>query len=245
LNNNELNICEVPLISCLMVTNCVDMKLIEGSIYSYVTQTYENKELIIVTNSNKRGYYELLELLEKYENCNIKTYLIDEKISLGKLRNVTIEKSLGSYCATWDSDDLFHCDRLKDQYFQIISTNSDYCTCKHFMQYFYTTETLTMNKWYDGSITNGLLPSLMFKKNIEYCYPDLHRGEDLDFFTCGFKGCVIENKPYLYIYTYHGKNAYCSEHYEMIKKNTTIPFEIEYESNITYLFNRFNIHYRI
>jgi glycosyltransferase involved in cell wall biosynthesis len=236
-----------PLISCLMVTKSSYMDIINRAIYSYITQTYENKELIIITDCDLNNLKKLTNLLEKYEKENIKLVYLktNKKPTVGELRNQSILNASGEYCIQWDDDDLYHKDRIQEQYNALITSGCDYCILKDFMNYFYESHYLTQNKWFNDNM-EGLPPSILFKKNIEFKYPDIQFSEDIEIFRyLDLKKHSLLNMPHLYIYTYHGTNAFSYRHHLEISNNTKRPFDIDLINKINYLFKETNLEYKI
>jgi glycosyltransferase involved in cell wall biosynthesis len=235
----------LPLISCLMVTRAINMNLIDCSIYSYVTQTYKNKELVIVTDCDLENLDNLKCLLSKYKDENIKLVYLNEKLIIGSLRNISIDNASGEYCIQWDDDDLYHNERIEKQYFAIISGDYDYCILKNFMMYFYNTHLLSMNCWMDDDL-EGMPPSILFKKNIKFRYPPIEQGEDVAIFdTPDLKYCILRYMPCLYIYTYHGHNSFDYTHYLKLYNISRKTFNMNILEKIAPLFKHAGLDYTI
>lgn len=104
-----------PLISCVCVTHNRP-NMLERVIKCFEYQTYNNKQLVIV-------YEELDKLTKAYIDShtfsnNIKIIMISlsiPKLTLGELRNISIQKSDGEYICQWDDDDWYSCERLEIQ----------------------------------------------------------------------------------------------------------------------------------
>lgn len=99
-----------PLVSCLMVSRG---KLFpaEMAIACYLGQTYQNRELIIVSASPDN---EIAEHVERLKNPSIK-FISVPPAPLGELRNATVAASRGSLLCTWDDDDLYGNRRIEQQ----------------------------------------------------------------------------------------------------------------------------------
>jgi len=233
-----------PLVSCLMVTRAANMKIIDGALYSYINQTYKNKELIIVPDCDVKNLDNLKRHLDNYKDENIKLVELKEKLMLGSLRNVSIDNASGEYCIQWDDDDLYHERRIEMQYQEIISGDYDYCLLKNFMMYFYNTYLLSINRWYDDKL-GGQPPSILFKKDINFRYPKIPLHEDIAIVErTDLKRCILDDKPYLYIYTYHGNNCYDYQHYLSLYSATKMTFDIEILDQITPLLDYICLNYR-
>lgn len=230
---------QYPLISCLMVTTGIRLKQIDYSIFSYITQTYENKELIIVTDCNFKQFKKLTKLLKKYQNENISLVFLNKKLIMGELRNVSLSISKGEYWIVWDDDDFHHKDAIKDQYLKITSGDFDYCVLRNYMTYFYDTQNLTVNDFNNRTIEGpaiGMPPTILVKKSVNYKYPVVQFHEDIDIFQHKFKGCILENMPHLYVYMIHGKNSFNYNFHNKLCEATKIKFDFEAWNKVQYLF---------
>jgi glycosyltransferase involved in cell wall biosynthesis len=228
-----------------MVTRAANMKIIDNALYSYINQTYKNKELIIITDCESKNLDDLKILLNDYSDENIKLIYLKEKLKMGALRNVSIDNASGEYCIQWDDDDLYHEERIERQYLELISGDYDYCLLKEFTMYFYNTHLLSTNRWYDDFIS-GLPPSIMFRKNMKYRYPDnIQFSEDIVIGNqLNLKYSILSDLPYLYVYTYHGYNSFEYQHYLKLYRETKINFNEEIIEKIISLLNYKNLDYR-
>lgn len=87
-----------PLISCKCTTyGRVDM--LEEALHSFLQQTYENKELVIVND------YPLQEL--KFDHPQVRIYNIKEPFkSIGDKEDFAVDLCHGDIIAVWDDDDI-------------------------------------------------------------------------------------------------------------------------------------------
>jgi glycosyltransferase involved in cell wall biosynthesis len=208
---------DTPLISCLCVTKR-RLEEIQGSIRCFLSQTYPNKELIILhhTGDNKIKNF----VMDYCLGTNKDQIIYIEKssystLTLGELRNIAIEHCGGTYFCQWDDDDWYHNDRLKIQ-FSAMLNNFQHCSL------------LTNLIIFDKDRQNAYLTPFRFWENSILCekaafnngirYPALTQGED-SFFT----NSVIETygffplvAPNLYIYIIHGSNTWPHSHHEGI-----------------------------
>lgn len=237
----------LPLVSCLMVTRAANLNFIDNAIYCYISQTYENKELVIVPDCDPISLECLEAFLEKYKDEKIKLAIPDKKMPLGALRNVSIRNASGDYCIQWDDDDLYHAERIEKQFFHLIDGKGyDYCLLKNYMMYFRNTKLLSMNRWPDHYSIVGKPASIMFRKNIKYRYPDgTHLGEDTVIAeNTKLKCCLVDNMPFLYIYNYHGHNCYDYYHYLSLYNETKIPFDMDVLDKVTPMLDKAGFEYR-
>lgn len=217
----------LPKISCVCVTkNRLD--LLKKSIDCYIKQNYQNKELIIVSQDSDENFKQIKEYLNIVKRSDISLFQVPDYVSLGSLRNTSIEIAKGDLICQWDDDDLYHPDRLITQ-FQAIRKNaknlaSIYCD---FLKFFVHAQELYWCDWcgkHDYS-HKFLCGSIMFYKkafhmfDIFYpeCGPESDRQEDLNvlekILSKGTIAPIVAG--YQYIYVYHGKNTYEIEHHKL------------------------------
>jgi Glycosyl transferase family 2 len=92
-----------PRVSCLMVTKN-RVHLAKRAIFCFLQQTYVNKELVIIDDSNND---ELQAFIQQFSHPQIAYHRSpSHTLSLGELRNISIAKSTGAYLCNWDDDDL-------------------------------------------------------------------------------------------------------------------------------------------
>jgi teichuronic acid biosynthesis glycosyltransferase TuaG len=105
-NNNILVSVVTPLYN--------KVNFIEACIESVLLQTHVNWEMIIVDDRSSDGSYEKV-LKFASRDKRIKVYQFENNSGAGLARNFAIEKSVGSFVAFLDSDDVWHPDKLKIQ----------------------------------------------------------------------------------------------------------------------------------
>tara|TARA_R100000742_G_C4238128_1_gene58355 strand:- start:146 stop:799 length:654 start_codon:yes stop_codon:yes gene_type:complete len=189
-----------PLISCLCPTKNHPSIVIDA-IIDFKKQSWENKELILVTDE-KSEYKDVL----KYFECeNIKLFLAPHKSTIGALRNISMEKAQGEYVATWDDDDRHHQDRLKVQYSNILQSGKQACFLKRVLVH----DTVTNGKGISKN-WKGMEGSMLTLKSIVPKYDNLKTiAEDTPIKTHLFESghVVLVDEPQLYIYRFHGHNT--------------------------------------
>src|SRR5690349_16817755 len=105
---------QLPLISCLCVSNR-RVPLLKMSIACFQAQSYSNKEMVIVCQENDQDTIQYIESLNSDIILLVKVSPPDS-LTLGELRNLSLEHSRGEYFCQWDDDDWCHRDRLMIQY---------------------------------------------------------------------------------------------------------------------------------
>lgn len=114
----------MELISVIMaVFEIPDKNVLQKSIYSILSQSYKNIELIICDDGSKDGTFELIQELTVNDS---RVILLHNHLNMGaaKARNCCIEHSSGNYIAIMDADDYSDPSRLDTQ-LQILKENTD------------------------------------------------------------------------------------------------------------------------
>jgi glycosyltransferase involved in cell wall biosynthesis len=202
-----------PLISCLCVTRDKPDYL-ERAIHYFQQQTYANRELVIVYEEDDPA---TTKVIHRYTTNNIRGICmgVQPKLSLGELRNLGVGQCRGKYFCQWDDDDWFNERRLEAQWRAIQNGHKEACVMVLWFMFdkpggrAYISHT---RPW-EGSI---LCHKSIFDETARYA--PLIAGEDSELIN------ALINKNYLYplidpslyIYVYHGKNTWGSEHFEML-----------------------------
>ena len=165
---------EQPLISCLMVTaNRADIARV--AIECFSEQTWPNKELVIIDD----GVEDYSDLIASFDCADLVRYIklqpANPRLSLGELRNLSIEQARGEWCVQWDDDEWYHPERLAIQLnaaaLADVGASALKWTLMHVKEN--SDESLTF-RGDSGIATPG---TLMFRKG-DVRYPHLARNED-------------------------------------------------------------------
>jgi glycosyltransferase involved in cell wall biosynthesis len=97
-----------PLVTCIMPTYNRG-HYIPQAIRSFQRQTYSNKELLIVDDSE--------QAIESFipSDERIRYLRLDNKLTIGAKRNVACENALGEFIVHWDDDDWYPGNRISKQ----------------------------------------------------------------------------------------------------------------------------------
>ncbi len=221
-----------PKITCVMVTNG-RLDCIKHSVQCYINQSYCNKDLVILSQANEEINEEIISYINKLFRPDIRFFIAPQDLSLGMMRNTSIELSTGEIICQWDDDDLYHHDRILTQYNSLRSNNHHVASCYcDFLKYFKNTQEIYWCDWSKEPIPSHryLCGTIMFYKKyfgefpIFYpehghqskCEEDLNVLEKL--MTKGTIGSVFSGHQYIYVY--HGKNTYGLDHH-ILGINTT------------------------
>lgn len=200
---------EFPLLSCLCVSTDRP-QFLESSIKSFLSQSYPNKELVVVS----RNLETYKKLVTRYESDQIRFFDVDKKKeeTLGDLRNRSIKEAKGEYFCNWDDDDWYHNRRLERQFDAIKKS----CKLGSILAYCLLFDK-TSNKCY-LSYPMFHPATIMVKKSLIndlICYSSLDKDEDGELIVKLFRANVLFPliDPTLYIYVYHGGNTWNASHF--------------------------------
>ncbi len=208
-------------ISCLTVTQISRIELLEKSIHSFASQTIESKfrELVIVHHDGEYASTMIRSISEKY-SVDAKIFSVP-KLPLGELRNLSLGFATGDIICQWDDDDICHSSRLVEQSKPF---NSDDCIATSLssqIYLFYDNNELYIRK----GASEGIHGTFMFRNGLGFHYQsNLTKGEDsqliseiLKYNSAGV--FCIDNRPELFVRTYHGQNTWeYTHHYDRLKK---------------------------
>jgi glycosyltransferase involved in cell wall biosynthesis len=188
-----------------MVTQRGRKDLLAASIRQFNSQTYIPRELVIVTNAPDE--------LPRLDSSAIRVYPYpEEPITLGELRNFSIERAQGDVLAIWDDDDVRQDGYLASQVealllgkqpIVMLPTVEMQCKCGAVVESPRRPWECTMVIW----------------KNVIRPYDSMDRGEDtalLDELSARGIHWTFNNSRALYLKKYHGNNAWSREHHAKI-----------------------------
>ena len=198
-----------PLVSCLMCSRRPD--LATQSIDMFLCQTYKNKELIIMVDTEEQKkdidqyiYFDLQGVL------NINVHVTKHDV-LGKIRNEGIELSKGEFICVWDDDDIYSPERISTQLEAIYHHNKPACTLSRTLLYFEKDKECFLSKIQPF----GWEMTLLCEKKYMPKYSEIQLGEDTQLLIelGNRQQITIIEGTYLYCYVYHDENAYPKQHY--------------------------------
>ncbi len=196
------------LVSCLCVTRN-RVRMLRRAITCFLNQTYKARELIVVYEEDDPATHNYLVSLNEPSIRPFKV-AVSPKLSLGALRNLSIQFSSGHYVAQWDDDDWHGPTRLAEQIRATEETGKQGCILIRWLIYDAATKTAYQSgrRSWEGSIVaeRSAIPR----------YPDLRKGEDLVVITqlVSEDKLVGLDRPQIYIYTYHGANTWGRSHWK-------------------------------
>ena len=213
----------LPTVSCLMVTHD-RLALAKRSIGCFAHQTYQNRELVIVSDGERWIRRGLERFVAEHGHENVRfVYPAQEGLTLGALRNIAMDAAAGEILCQWDDDDCYHPERIQVQVQQMLEQNGRACFLTDHLQFLEEDQALVWVDWTLGgrSGREQLLPGtvVMFKDE-RFRYPESglfsQRGEDSAILYKLYDTVPVvaaKGLGYLYLYTYHGRNTFDRDHH--------------------------------
>lgn len=206
-------------VSCLMVTRGNPHR-IRHCIRSFLKQSIVSKELVIVTDVKSEN---LSFVRAEFSDENIKWVFSDpeKKLSLGELRNLSIDSASGFYVAQWDDDDMFDPSRLEHQIDVIKKSKSAACMLSRWTVWWPSKKRLFISgkRSWEGSLVceRSLIPR----------YPSLSKAEDTVLIKelLSTNNVVFLDAPRLYIYVIHGENTWHEAHFDGLFNKASYQFQ--------------------
>jgi len=201
---------KLPLISCLCITRN-RVPLLKRAIASFNAQTYDNKELIIVYEDDDPSTKDYLQKLSAPDIHKIEMAKSPD-LTLGKLRNLSIQACNGEFFCQWDDDDWYHHHRLEFQMYVIRQSRFPACVLMHWLVFDATRNRGYVSPWWpwEGSV---LCQTKIFDDDMKYA--DKKKDEDTPFIKKMLKKHMVFPviMPKLYIYVYHSANVCGYDHW--------------------------------
>jgi glycosyltransferase involved in cell wall biosynthesis len=177
--------------------------------------------MVIVHDGDDRLQSKIDELVANLNTLDIHVGRFKPGLSLGQLRNESISLSKYEVVCQWDDDDLYHPDRLVKQYDALTQSGADFCFLGDQLHYFTNEAYFFWDDWSLETFPRDLIQgSLMGYKSLIGEYPDKVRGEDTDLvlrlLSEGRSLHRLSGCAWLYIYSYHGANAWEESHHKAI-----------------------------
>ncbi len=216
----------LPKISCLTVT-ANRLVLLKEAIACYLSQTYSNRELVIVTAAGQRYRNAICDYLRWLGREDIRLVGFDApKATLGALRNMSLDAAVGDLTCQWDDDDLYHPERLERQYDAMVRDHAEACFLTDHLQYFVQNRSMFWVDWrrFGGNLEKQMLPgSMLAVRHPRFRYPSTGAsaqwGEDnaiRAIVSRNVRVATVSGSGYLYVYRCHGRNTMPDRHHNAI-----------------------------
>jgi glycosyltransferase involved in cell wall biosynthesis len=214
------------------------LALAKRAIRSWALQSYPEKELVIVTDGED-AFRLALERFIASEGISRARVLHTgpTRLTLGALRNISMDAARGDLVCQWDDDDSSHPERIMTQVGEMMRQNAGASLLTDHFQFIEEQRALYWVDWtLGGAVTAGtaqLAPgTLLMHRDPRLRYPEegpmSTHGEDsvfLEAVNAAMPIAPLTGKGYLYLYTYHGRNVFSREHhYRLSRCCTTTAF---------------------
>lgn len=223
-----------PLVSCLMVTaNRYDMARVALS--SFLRQTYENRELIVLDDSEDGRFVAYLEALA---DPRIRILRPEPGLRLGMLRNMAVAAARGTYICQWDDDDQSDPERIRAMMKVLKESGANAIMLSRVLIWMPAQQRLQISQQRSWEGT------MICEKAIMVPFPDMKAGEDTKVVNaiCARYRVAYLDMPRLYLYCFHGRNTWTSDHFEAFWQRSTARFTgPRYQAIRQELMKRFSI----
>ena len=200
---------EAPLVSCIMPT--YNRRLfVPQAIRYFLRQDYPHRELVIVDD----GSDVVADLIPS--QAQIRYIRLDQKVSIGRKRNLAVEQSKGTIILHWDDDDWYAANRISYQIEPLLARQAEVCGLETGCMYdiledtFWSCEAHLHARMFYADIHGG---SIMYTRELweRYAkYPDVSLAEDAQFLQAVSSKARIAKLPNreVFIYLRHNANAW-------------------------------------
>jgi glycosyltransferase involved in cell wall biosynthesis len=212
---------ERPLISCVTITSD-RVRLLKQAIACYLAQTWEPRELVVVAGGSPRYQDAIARHLAHLGRADVRLVRADAGLTLGEMRNLSLDAARGELVCQWDDDDLYHPERIRLQH-QALGRDADACFLTDTLQFFDDARELYWLDWsrfaVGGPEVTMLPGSMLVRRDPRLRYPATDRGEDNDVRRQVFqlmRPVGLDGHGFLYVYRFHGRNLWPRGHHSSL-----------------------------
>jgi len=225
-------------VTCICITYN-RLELLKESIRFFEYQTYQNRDLIVLFQSNDAVTRNYVQMQNHYRLGSLawdissgeSTYKlqmerdvdstilfvqvpIEQSLSLGAKRNIGVELASGEYVCMWDDDDWYPEDRIENQFNFMLFSGKKACTLASLLLH----NKATGQFFLTGIRAEGWEGTLLAEKAVMGRYNDLNKREDtpvIHHLQENNHLCVMEEAE-LYVYNAHQNNVSGDGHFNFI-----------------------------
>jgi glycosyltransferase involved in cell wall biosynthesis len=206
-----------PLVSCLMLTRG-NAELMKYSLACYQSQTYPNRELVVVAEPEAGDKVRAFIGSQKILNVSV---FVAPPGNLGDHRNLAAAQARGEIIATWDDDDLSDPQRLEIAVRLLLKSGAVAAFLSRLLIWWPQRKlaAISGSKIWEGTM-------VAWRSHVPR-YPSLARGEDSPAVNeIGSAWRVVHiDCPLLYIYAVTGRNTWEPAHFERFLSWADCSFE--------------------
>lgn len=193
-------------VSCLMVSRG-ELSRAQFAVSCFLRQTWPSKELVVVTQNHDSS---LVQWLRANPDPRIRLYLAPQDLTLGELRNLSVECAEGEFVIQWDDDDLSDPQRITACMGVLQRCQVDLVLMSRWLQWWPARRRLA------ASSRRAWEGSMLARKSVMQPYPRLAKGEDTDVMSrlLSANSSAIIDWPELYLYTVTGHNTWHEGHFD-------------------------------
>jgi len=195
------------LVSCLMVTRD-RYRFARLAIEAFRRQTYAERELVVVQDGADTR---LVDEIEQAGDPMIRAIRPPaDGLYLGALRNLAIAQARGPFVCQWDDDDLYDPERIAMQMAALNSAEAEACFLSRWLMWMPSSRRIGISR---PHLWEG---SMLALKEALPAYPNLTHAEDTSviYHLSQRSRIALLSVPRLYVYAFHGRNAWAADHFE-------------------------------
>jgi glycosyltransferase involved in cell wall biosynthesis len=201
-------------VSCLMVT-ANRPHFASRAIALFEAQTHQNRELVIIDD----GEIDLAPIISASSAKHLIRYFhlsSESRLSLGELRNKSIDVADGEWCIQWDDDEWYHPSRIAEQLAVAKHTRMGSSALKWTLMHIDDSSVLG-TKLFRGDTGIATPGTLLFRRDTGATYRPLARNED-GIFMRDVKNKVgltslNASSSHLFVRVFHGANTWDVDHF--------------------------------
>lgn len=181
----------------------------------FEAQTHQNRELVIIDD----GEIDLAPIISTSSAKHLIRYFhlsSESRLSLGELRNKSIDVADGEWCIQWDDDEWYHPSRIAEQLAVAKHTRMGSSALKWTLMHIDDSSVLG-TKLFRGDTGIATPGTLLFRRDTGATYRPLARNED-GIFMRDVKNKVgltslNASSSHLFVRVFHGANTWDVDHF--------------------------------
>jgi glycosyltransferase involved in cell wall biosynthesis len=181
----------------------------------FEAQTHQNRELVIIDD----GEIDLAPIISASSAKHLIRYFhlsSESRLSLGELRNKSIDVADGEWCIQWDDDEWYHPSRIAEQLAVAKHTRMGSSALKWTLMHIDDSSVLG-TKLFRGDTGIATPGTLLFRRDTGATYRPLARNED-GIFMRDVKNKVgltslNASSSHLFVRVFHGANTWDVDHF--------------------------------